>query len=170
MPPLRSGRASSAIATTSKVRSASSFRTIKSRCSNARPATLQMFSTWVSTRRSADGAAFPCRPSGRGAHLRRSQRQAKSDQPVHSEQSSPGAQTRDRQRSKCFLRGYRQGGQLMEPLFHAAPPVGARIFGDRNDKQSPISQFIQNNQVQVLKRETGNAPNVFYVGIDKEVS
>ena len=48
-------------------------------------------------------------------------------------------------------------------------PVGARIFGDRNDKQSQISQFIQNNRVQVLRPETGNAPNVFYVGIDKDV-
>jgi Fe-S-cluster-containing dehydrogenase component len=48
-------------------------------------------------------------------------------------------------------------------------PTGARIFGDRNDKQSQISQFIQNNRVQVLRPETGNAPNVFYVGIDKDV-
>jgi tetrathionate reductase subunit B len=48
-------------------------------------------------------------------------------------------------------------------------PVGARIFGDRNDKQSQISQFIQNNRVQVLRPETGNAPNVFYVGLDKDV-
>ena len=38
-----------------------------------------------------------------------------------------------------------------------------------NDKQSPISVFIRNNRVSVLKAETGNAPNVFYVGIDKEV-
>ncbi|HKI64713.1 MAG TPA: 4Fe-4S dicluster domain-containing protein [Burkholderiales bacterium] len=48
-------------------------------------------------------------------------------------------------------------------------PVGARIFGDRNDKQSPISEFIRNNRVNVLRPDTGNAPNVFYVGIDKEV-
>ena len=45
----------------------------------------------------------------------------------------------------------------------------ARIFGDLNDKESKISPFIRDNRVQVLKRETGNAPNVFYVGIDKEV-
>ncbi len=49
-------------------------------------------------------------------------------------------------------------------------PTGARIFGDRNEKQSPITKLIRDNQVQVLKRETGNAPNVFYVGMDKEVS
>jgi Fe-S-cluster-containing dehydrogenase component len=48
-------------------------------------------------------------------------------------------------------------------------PVGARIFGDRNDQQSAISLFIRNNRVQVLKPETGNEPNVYYVGIDKAV-
>ena len=48
-------------------------------------------------------------------------------------------------------------------------PVSARVFGDRNDKQSPISIFLRNNRVTVLKPESGNAPNVFYVGIDKEV-
>jgi tetrathionate reductase subunit B len=49
-------------------------------------------------------------------------------------------------------------------------PVSARVFGDQKDKQSPISLFIRNNRVQVLKAETGNAPNVYYVGIDKEVN
>ena len=44
------------------------------------------------------------------------------------------------------------------------------MFGDRNDKQSPINLFIRNNRVHVLKPETGNAPNVFYVGLDKEVN
>ena len=57
----------------------------------------------------------------------------------------------------------------LQPACVEVCPTGARIFGDRNDKQSPISQFIRDNQVQVLRRETGNAPNVFYVGIDKEV-
>jgi len=49
-------------------------------------------------------------------------------------------------------------------------PVGARIFGDRNDEESPISKFLVENRVEVLKPETGNGPNVFYVGIDKDVS
>ena len=48
-------------------------------------------------------------------------------------------------------------------------PVSARIFGDLKDKESPISKFIKDNRVQVLKRETGNAPNVYYIGLDKEV-
>ena len=48
-------------------------------------------------------------------------------------------------------------------------PTGTRIFGDRNNPESPISLFIRNNHVQVLKPEMGNAPNVFYKGTDKEV-
>jgi len=58
----------------------------------------------------------------------------------------------------------------LQPACVDACPVGARVFGDRNDAQSPISLFIRNNRVQVLKPETGNAPNVFYVGIDREVN
>jgi Fe-S-cluster-containing dehydrogenase component len=58
----------------------------------------------------------------------------------------------------------------LQPACVEVCPVGARVFGDRNDQQSPISLFIRNNRVQVLRPETGNAPNVFYVGIDKEVA
>lgn len=49
-------------------------------------------------------------------------------------------------------------------------PTNARIFGDLNDEASPISEFIRDNRVQVLKPETGNAPTCFYIGLDKEVS
>jgi len=58
----------------------------------------------------------------------------------------------------------------LQPACVEVCPVGARIFGDRNDQQSPISLFIRNNRVQVLKPETGNEPNVYYVGIDKAVN
>ncbi|TAK68800.1 MAG: 4Fe-4S dicluster domain-containing protein [Betaproteobacteria bacterium] len=58
----------------------------------------------------------------------------------------------------------------LQPACVEVCPVGARIFGDQKDKQSPISLFIRNNRVQVLRPESGNAPNVFYVGIDKEVN
>ena len=58
----------------------------------------------------------------------------------------------------------------LQPACVEVCPVGARVFGDLRDRQSPISLFIRNNRVQVLKPETGNVPNVFYVGIDKEVS
>jgi Fe-S-cluster-containing dehydrogenase component len=58
----------------------------------------------------------------------------------------------------------------LQPACVDACPVGARVFGNTRDKQSPISLFIRNNRVQVLRPESGNAPNVYYVGIDKEVS
>ena len=49
-------------------------------------------------------------------------------------------------------------------------PVSARVFGDLKDKQSPISRFLHDNRTHVLRPEPGNAPNVYYIGIDKEVS
>jgi tetrathionate reductase subunit B len=57
----------------------------------------------------------------------------------------------------------------LQPACVEVCPVGARVFGDLKDKESPISRFIKENRVQVLRRETGNAPNVFYIGLDKEV-
>ena len=58
----------------------------------------------------------------------------------------------------------------LQPTCVEVCPVGARVFGNLKDKESPISLFIRNNRVHVLRPETGNAPNVFYVGIDKEVN
>ena len=36
--------------------------------------------------------------------------------------------------------------------------------------QSPIAKFMHDNRTHVLRPESGNAPNCYYVGIDKEVS
>ena len=58
----------------------------------------------------------------------------------------------------------------LQPACVEVCPVGARVFGDLNDKQSDVSQFIRENRVQVLRPESGNGPNVFYIGIDKEVN
>jgi tetrathionate reductase subunit B len=60
--------------------------------------------------------------------------------------------------------------QGIEPGLRRRLPYPGRIFGDLNDRSSAISQFIDNNQVQVLKPESGNGPMCFYVGIDKDVS
>jgi len=57
----------------------------------------------------------------------------------------------------------------LRPACVDACPVNARIFGDQNDPESPISKFIRENRVQILKPGMGTSPNVFYVGIDKEV-
>jgi Fe-S-cluster-containing dehydrogenase component len=58
----------------------------------------------------------------------------------------------------------------LDPACVEVCPTGARIFGDMNDKESPISAFLRDNRVMVLKPEQGNAPTCFYIGIDKEVS
>jgi Fe-S-cluster-containing dehydrogenase component len=70
---------------------------------------------------------------------------------------------------KCYW-CYHRITKGMQPACVEACPVGARVFGDRNDHESPISLFIRNNRVQVLRPDTGNEPNVFYVGIDRAVS
>jgi Fe-S-cluster-containing dehydrogenase component len=57
----------------------------------------------------------------------------------------------------------------LQPACVVACPVDARIFGDQNDPESPISKFIRENRTRVLKPEMGTSPNVFYVGLDKEV-
>jgi tetrathionate reductase subunit B len=58
----------------------------------------------------------------------------------------------------------------LQPACVDACPVGARVFGNSLDRQSPISLFIRNNRVTVLRPESGNSPRVFYVGIDREVN
>ena len=46
------------------------------------------------------------------------------DQPIHPKPSRAGAQTRDRQCSKCLLRRHRQGRKLMDAFIHASPFTG----------------------------------------------
>ncbi|MDA8095111.1 MAG: 4Fe-4S dicluster domain-containing protein [Betaproteobacteria bacterium] len=50
-----------------------------------------------------------------------------------------------------------------------ACPTHARKIGDLKDPNSDVSVFIRENRVQVLKPEMGNQPNVFYVGLNKDV-
>jgi Fe-S-cluster-containing dehydrogenase component len=58
----------------------------------------------------------------------------------------------------------------LQPACVDVCPTHARLFGDLNDPTSTISEFIRDNQVQVLKPESGNAPMCFYVGLDKDVA
>lgn len=58
----------------------------------------------------------------------------------------------------------------LQPACVEVCPTGARVFGDLRQEDSDINAFIRENQVQVLKPESGNAPMCFYVGLDKAVT
>jgi Fe-S-cluster-containing dehydrogenase component len=76
---------------------------------------------------------------------------------------------RDRVTEKCTW-CYHRITKGLDPACVEVCPTGARIFGDMNDEESPISAFLRDNRVMVLKPEQGNAPTCFYIGIDREVS
>lgn len=46
---------------------------------------------------------------------------------------------------------------------------GARVFGDINDPESPVSKILAGKSVSVLKPETGNEPRVYYIGYEEPV-
>ena len=48
-------------------------------------------------------------------------------------------------------------------------PVGARVFGDLKDPQSPVSKLLTAERIDVLKPELGTKPKVFYAGLAMEV-
>jgi Fe-S-cluster-containing dehydrogenase component len=47
-------------------------------------------------------------------------------------------------------------------------PVNARIFGDHNDPESPISKFVRDNETFRLREDFGTEPRVHYVRPEKE--
>lgn len=48
-------------------------------------------------------------------------------------------------------------------------PARARLFGSLADPRSSVSIILREKRINVLKPETGNEPQTFYVGLDKEV-
>ncbi len=48
-------------------------------------------------------------------------------------------------------------------------PVGARMFGDLNDAESPVSVAVREKRVRVMKPALGTRPRVSYVGLEGEV-
>ena len=47
-------------------------------------------------------------------------------------------------------------------------PVNARVFGDHNDPDSPISVFVRENETFRLREDFGTEPKVHYVRPEKE--
>lgn len=70
-------------------------------------------------------------------------------------------------------RGLEQGqtpgvDRAATPACVNACPVGARVFGDLQDPDSPISEYLQQNETFRLREDFGTQPNVHYVQPEKE--
>jgi len=50
-----------------------------------------------------------------------------------------------------------------------ACPFGARKIGNLRDPNDPVAQVVMNQRVGVLRDEYGTKPQVFYIGLSKEV-
>jgi len=50
-----------------------------------------------------------------------------------------------------------------------ACPYGARQIGNLKDPNDPVAQALMNQRVGVLRDEYGTKPNVYYIGLNKEV-
>jgi Fe-S-cluster-containing dehydrogenase component len=98
-------------------------------------------------------------------------------------------------RSWCIGCGYcimgcPYGVRFFHPLYHVAEkcnfcyhritqglqsacvdacPFGARLIGNLRDPQDPVTQVIMTQRVNVLKEEYGTKPQVFYLGLSREV-
>ncbi|MBF8267757.1 MAG: cbcT-1 [Dehalococcoidia bacterium] len=48
-------------------------------------------------------------------------------------------------------------------------PVGARVFGDMKDPESPVRRLIREEMTQVLKSALGTKPKVYYAGLQEGV-
>ena len=48
-------------------------------------------------------------------------------------------------------------------------PFGARKIGNLRDPNDPVTKIVMNDRVNVLKEEYGTKPQVFYLGLTKEV-
>ena len=59
--------------------------------------------------------------------------------------------------------------QGLVPACVANCRAGARIFGDLNHPDSPVSKALKEEGVAVLKPETGNEPHVFYIGLEQAI-
>ena len=57
----------------------------------------------------------------------------------------------------------------MKPACVQACPFGARLIGNIKDPDDPVAKIIMTERVGILKEEYGTKPQVFYLGIDKEV-
>jgi tetrathionate reductase subunit B len=58
---------------------------------------------------------------------------------------------------------------FMKTACVAACPFGARKIGNLKDPNDPVTKAIMTERVGILKSEYGTKPQVFYIGLDREV-
>ena len=65
--------------------------------------------------------------------------------------------------------GLRPGiDQAATPACVVACPLGARIFGDLNDPDSPVSKLLSHHASFRLKEGLGTEPRVYYLPVHNE--
>ena len=64
---------------------------------------------------------------------------------------------------------YHRISKGMDTACVQACAFGARRIGNLKDPDDPVTKVIMNERVAVLKDEYGTKPQVFYIGLDKEV-
>jgi tetrathionate reductase subunit B len=69
---------------------------------------------------------------------------------------------------KCHF-CYHRLGQGLKTACVDACPYGARKIGNLRDADDPVTRAILTERVGVLKDEFGTKPQVFYIGLNKEV-
>jgi len=69
---------------------------------------------------------------------------------------------------KCTLCYHRLKKGLNPACFEVCP-TGARIYGDLNDKNDKIHQFLKDHNTQVLKPHLNTGSKLFYNGLTSEV-
>lgn len=57
----------------------------------------------------------------------------------------------------------------LSPACVQACPFGARQIGNLKDPNDPVTKVIATERVGVLRKEYGTKPQVFYIGLDREV-
>jgi len=57
----------------------------------------------------------------------------------------------------------------LKPACVDACPFGARRIGNIKDPADPVTRIIMTERVGILKEEYGTKPQVFYLGLSREV-
>lgn len=70
--------------------------------------------------------------------------------------------------SKCTL-CYHRVVKGKVPACVEVCPTGARIFGEVEDRSTPLARFMRWNDIQVLKPHMNTEPKVYYANLDGEV-